>query len=130
VNDGRQECPPHEDAGQKLDNSVIAYFQRKTEAETNIRAIIGRWVQVPGNSQWVPFSLLGLANDSQVEAIGRRSLEAILGGRFFGAMRMRMRSEKIAGGRIVRRKFASEQIRQPVGEGGEIGICARGVLRA
>jgi hypothetical protein len=38
-----------QDAGQTLDNSVIAYFPHKTEAETNIRAIIGRWAQVPGN---------------------------------------------------------------------------------
>jgi hypothetical protein len=28
------------------DNSVIAYSPGKTEAETNIRAIIGRWAQV------------------------------------------------------------------------------------
>ena len=37
-------------AGQRLNNSVITYFPGKTEAETNIRAIIGRWAQVPGNS--------------------------------------------------------------------------------
>jgi len=72
-------------AGQSLDNSVIAYFPGKTEAETNIRAIIGRWEQVPGNSYLVPCSLPRFAKVFRVEAIGRRSSGAILGGRFFGS---------------------------------------------
>jgi hypothetical protein len=33
-----------------LDNNVIAQIPGKTEAETYIRAIIGRWAPVPGSS--------------------------------------------------------------------------------
>jgi hypothetical protein len=45
--------------------------QRKTEPETNIRAIIGRWAQVPADFALVPYSIV-YVDVRLLETISRR----------------------------------------------------------
>ncbi len=56
----------------------MRYSPEKTAPETNIRAIIGRWAQVPGFTQSLPCSLLRAAEVFWVEVDCPRSFGAIL----------------------------------------------------